>query len=290
MDATEAGPTEASGAETGLAKRSVTGRTRRPLRQRKAAVAGLLALAVAAASVPLWVSRTERLAPLRSGDFEAGFSGWDFGGPDLLPDQGSEVTRDTTTAYEGAASARASIPAGDGNKYARTIWGGFSGRTGELNLVDGDDFTYGVAILLPAGFHDSVQSYFVPVRWDNFGVAQPSRSGLAMYADGELRLVRERDGVEKQVDLLGDTSFRLSEEEWHWLEVRQRLSARDGEALNELRVDGDLIGTSTARNYYGEPVGALRFGIVAIGGDQDLPLTVFYDRAILSRKPIGPVG
>jgi len=254
------------------------------------ALALSLAVALVAVAVVLPLLRSGGATPLRSGDFEAGFRGWDLGGPNVLPVPGAEVTRDTTTAYEGTASARASIPDGDGNKYARTIWGGFSGRPGELRLVAGDDVSYGVALFLPAGFYESMQSYFVPVRWDNFGVANPSRSGLAMYGDGLLRLVRERDGVEEQVNLLGDTTFRLSEQEWHWLEVRQVLSTRDGEALNELRVDDRPVGTSTSRNYYGEPVGALRFGIVAVGGDQIRPLTVFYDRAVLARERIGPAG
>lgn len=226
----------------------------------------------------------------RAGGFDSGFGEWDFGGPSVYPNFGATVTRDTNVVYEGSGSARASIPSGAGNKYARTLWGGVSGQAGDLNYGEGKDFTYGMALYLPPGFHASMQSYFVPMRWDNYGVANVSRGGLAMYADGSMRLFRERAGVENQVNLLGTTTFRLAEGQWHWLEVRQKLSSRDGSALNEVRVDDRLIGSSTTRNYYGEPVGAIRYGIVAIaGGSQTQPLSLYYDRAVLGTGRLGPL-
>jgi hypothetical protein len=229
--------------------------------------------------------------PIRSGGFEDGFTGWDFGGPSVLPNPGGSVVRDTSRAYEGSASAKAVIPSGSGNKYARTLWGGYPGQSGDLNLGEGADFSYGMALYLPPGFHSSMQSYFVPMRWDNYGVANVSRGGLAMYSDGTFRLFRERAGVENQVNLLGSTTFRLAEGQWHWLEVRQKLSSRDGSAVNEVRVNDQLIGSSTARNYYGEPVGVIRYGIVAIAdGAQTNPLTIHYDRAVIGTGRLGRLG
>jgi hypothetical protein len=209
----------------------------------------------------------------------------------VLPNPGGTVTRDTSLVYEGSAAARASIPSGIGNKYARTLWGNTSGQSGALNYGEGDDFSFGMALYLPPGFHANMQSYFVPMRWDNYGVTNVARGGLAMYQDGSVRLFRERAGVEGQVNLLGTTTFRLAEGQWHWLEVRQKLSSRDGSALNELRVNNQLIGSSTARNYYGEPVSAIRYGMVAInGGTQTLPLTVLYDRAVLGTGRLGALS
>jgi hypothetical protein len=226
----------------------------------------------------------------RKGDFENGFAGWDLGGPNVLPSPGASVVPDSELRYEGAASARARLPAGSGSKYARTIWGGTSGQKGALDLGEGEDFTYGMALYLPPGFYSRMQAYFVPMRWDNFGVTNVSRSGLAMYSDGRLRLVREQEGLEDQVNLLGTRTFRLQEGRWHWLEVRQKLSSRDGSALNEVRVDDRLIGRSTSKNYYGEPVSALRFGIVAVSDDaQSRALTIHYDRAILGSGFLGGV-
>jgi len=222
-------------------------------------------------------------APDRLASFESGFGEWDLGGASVYPQVGASVVRDTSRAYDGSAAARASLPAGSGNKYARTLWGNSSGQTGALNYGEGKDFTYGMALYLPTGFYANMQSYFVPLRWDNYGVSNVSRSGLAMYSDGSLRLFRERDGIERQVNLLGSATFRLPEGQWHWLEVRQKLSTRDGSAVNEVRVNDRLIGSSATANYYGQPVSAIRYGIVAIDGSrQTLPLTVHYDRAVLS--------
>jgi hypothetical protein len=224
----------------------------------------------------------------RSGGFDGGFDGWDFGGPSVLPGDGGEVVRDASLAYEGSAAARATIPAGSGNKYARTLWGGIAGQTGSLDYGEGKDFTYGMALYLPAGFYANMQSYFVPMRWDNYGVTHVSRGGLSMHSDGSMRLFRERDGIEQQVSLLGDTTHHLAEGQWHWLEVRQTLSSVDGSAVNELRVDDALVGRSTTRNYYGEPVSAIRYGIVAIAaGTQTRALTVHYDRAVLGTGQLG---
>ncbi len=224
----------------------------------------------------------------RSGSFDDGFVGWDFNGPSVLPNPGGTVTRDTSLVYQGSAAARASVPAGIGNKYARTLWGGIAGQAGALNYGEGQDFSYGMALYLPVGFYANMQSYFVPMRWDNYGVANPSRGGLSMYTDGSLRLFRSRDNLENEVNLLGSTTTRLAEGQWHWLEVRQKLSSVDGRALNELRVNDTLIGSSTTSNYYGEPVGAIRYGIVAIAaGSQTRDLTVHYDRAVLGTGLLG---
>lgn len=254
-----------------------------PSRRTSAVVTALVLLVLLAPRAVLLVHRQQCEAPARFGGFEDGFDAWDRG-PNVLPDPGASVVLDRSPAYEGDTSARATIPAGSGNKYARTLWVGSSGEG--LQLGEGDEFSYGMALHLPEGFHEDVPPYFSPVRWDNFGVENPSRSGLAMYGDGRMRLFREREGREDQVNLLGSTTFRLSEGEWHWLEVRQRLSATDGRALNELRVDDRLIGTSTTRNYYGEPVSALRFGIVAISASSTPRLSLHYDGAALSRERI----
>ncbi len=234
-------------------------------------------------------ARANAFAASRSGDFESGFEEWDLGGASVQPNPGSSVARDTASAYTGSYGARASIAGGGGNKFARTLWGNSPGQSGALDYGEGKDFSYGMALYLPVGFHADMQSYFVPMRWDNFGVTNVSRSGISMWQDGTLRLFRERAGLENQTNLLGTTSFRLSEGQWHWLEVRQKLSSRDGSALNELWVDGRLVGSSTTRNYYGEPVSAIRYGIVAIAdGAQTAPLTVHYDRAVLGTGRLGP--
>jgi len=257
------------------------------------AVASPPAASPAPAPVVVAPSPTPTQAPapsptvLRLGDFE-GERQWDDSA-NVLPNPGGTVTVDSTRAYSGTSSARAHIPAGPGNKYARTIWGGAPGSSSSMDRGEGSDTWYGMALYLPVGFYDSMQGYYVPMRWDNYGYANVSRTGLAMWPDGSMRLFRERAGVENQVNLLGTTTFRLAEGTWHWLEVHQKLSATDGAAVNEVYVDGALIGRSTARNFYGEPLTYLRYGVVAVdGGRQTQALTVWYDRATVSSERVGP--
>lgn len=208
---------------------------------------------------------------------------------DVLPRPGGTVRPERVRTYEGAVAARAAVPAGSGNKFARTVVGGASGGPRALDYAEGDELWFGLAVYLPAGFHDAVASYFSPLRWDNFGTRAVSRSGLAMYEDGRLRLFRERDGVEEQVNLLADVTVALDEERWYWLEVHQRLSSNDGQALNELFVDGREVGSSTMRNYYGEPMTAVRYGIVALSAsEQTAPLELAYDRPTLGSRQVGP--
>lgn len=210
---------------------------------------------------------------------------------DVFPNPGSDVVLVRSQPYSGEEAARASVPGSTGNRYARLVRGGSAGGQGSLDYAEGDEFWFGVAIRLPAGFYDAVPDYFSPLRWDNFGVARVSRSGISLWEDGEFRLFTEQQGEPGQDNLLGDVSVRLSEERWYWLEVHQRLGSEDGRALNTLYVDGQELGTSTKRNYYGDPVTAVRFGIVALSGaDPAQPLTVLFDRPTLGPEQAGPAG
>ncbi|MCW2600007.1 MAG: chitinase [Frankiales bacterium] len=254
---------------------------------------GAVALACAAVACVTAVLPTPsaHAAVLESANFNAGnLSEWQYSSVPNPNPYGATIGVDASRTYEGAYAAKAHTGPGPGIQYARTLWGDTSGTPGSLNWGAGKDVHYGMALYLPQGFNASMQSYFVPMRWDTYGVSNVSRGGLAMYGDGSWRLFRERDGVESQTNLLPST-FRLSEGTWHWLEVHQKLSATDGQAVNELWVDGSKIGSSTARNFYGTPVSAIRYGVVATDQDrQTNPLTVWYDRAVVSDSYIGPVG
>jgi hypothetical protein len=247
---------------------------------------------VAAVALPL-ASSAHAATQTRSDSFESGnLSNWDIA-PNVTPSSSSVVV-DKNNPCSGSYSALAHIPgSASANQFARTIWGNSSGVSGNLNLGQGTDFWYSESLFLPAGFTSSMQSYFVPMRWDNYGVSNVTRSGLAMYQDGTFRLMAEQDKVVPQYNLLGNTAFRLSEGVYHTLEVHQRLNSTNGQALNELYVDKTLVGSSTTRNYFGQPVSAIRYGIVAINqGTQTKPLTVRYDNAYLgsTRNPAASCG
>jgi hypothetical protein len=124
-----------------------------------------------------------------------------------------------------------------------------------------------------------MQRYLAILRWDNFGAPRVSRSGVVIYSDDRARLIAEVEGVEH-----GPISdpFDLPEGRWFSLEVRQRLSSTAGSALNEVYVDGVLVATSTERNYFGEPVRSMRYGIVAVDdGAQTAALSTLVDDAFL---------
>lgn len=225
----------------------------------------------------------------RSATFDAGgFGEWDLQ-PNVAGPGSPSVTTTTSNPCAGAQSARASVGAGSGNKFARTIWGGTVGDPQALNWGDGSEVWYGTALYLPNGFGAAMQSYYVPMRWDTYGVSNVTRSGVSMYASGQWQLFAEQDGVHPQANLLPST-FKLSEGVWHTLEVHQRLSGSAGSALNELYVDGVRMGSSTAPNYFGTPVSAIRYGIVAIDQDrQTNALSVQYDSPYAgpTRRSIG---
>lgn len=131
-----------------------------------------------------------------------------------------------------------------------------------------------------------MQSYYVPMRWDNYGsTANDSRGGISMWSDKRFRLFRLHAGVEDpEVSLTN--SFDITEGAWHWLEVHQKFSTTDGLALNEVFVDDILVAQSTARNYYGYPITRLRNGIVALG-NQTNALEMSMDRLTISSTRVG---
>ncbi|HVF69230.1 MAG TPA: Ig-like domain-containing protein [Xanthomonadales bacterium] len=236
-------------------------------------------------------TRSQAAAPpntTRYADFETGdFSQIQSGNPTLqavnVNPSTSSVVIATDKAYEGSKSAQASIPGVAGNKYARTIF--------ELTApwTEGSDIWYGQAIYFPIGFKNSMQSYFVPMRWDNYGSsANDSRGGISMWSDKRFRLFRLHAGVDAtETSLMG--SFDISEGAWHWLEVHQKFSQTDGVALNEVYLDGALVGSSTAHNYFGVPITRLRNGIVAVDDSaQTNPLNLWIDRLTISTAKIGP--
>ncbi len=240
------------------------------------------------AVVGVLVLLRSQAATLRLADFETGdFSQIQSGNPTLqavnINPSASAVVIANDKAYDGSKSARASIPEGVGNKYARTIW--------ELTSPwsEGTDIWYGQAIYLPVGFKNAMQSYFVPMRWDNYGSSSnDSRGGISMWNDKRFRLFRLHAGIDStETPLVGP--FDISEGVWHWLEVRQKFSQSDGAAINEVYLDDVLIGSSTARNYFGVPITRLRNGIVAMG-DQTNALDLWLDRLSIGTTKLGQLS
>lgn len=185
-------------------------------------------------------------------------------------------------AYEGSRSALATYDGSGENGFARTWF--------DVNWAKGSDVWYGAAYFIPS--KAAMPCYYSLMRWDNYtlyGNPGGDVGGIEVSTSGRARLMRQ--------DYTGDNygvltrEFDLPEGRWFWLEVHQRLSDRDGEALNEVYLDGRQIDSSTKANGRGRPVTEVRHGIVSLGGDcATKPASVFIDRVSVSDAMRGPVS
>lgn len=210
----------------------------------------------------------------------AGFESGTFSEIDQPNATTGSVTVTTERAYEGSRSVRARYDGGTANGYARAIK--------YVSWQEGDDVSYGAAFYLPTGYHAALQGANSIMRWDNYGAygTNGDVGGIEIQSSKQTRL---KFGSYASGTTLGST-FTLPEGRWFWLEVRQRLSRTAGTALNEVRIDGQVVSSSTAVNF-SRPVDRLRVGQVAIhAGLQNNPLTLFFDRMSINPTPRGPLG
>ena len=214
---------------------------------------------------------------------EESFEGGGQGGLESNAVHGALTPVTAPPAYDSTHAMMARYPGGGDIGYARV--------QAPVSWVDGDDVWYGAAYYLPPGFLRSVRDTVDLMRWDNFAShpRDTDHSGLTIWKDGRLRLIKEEHGRRPYTVLIeGD---RLPEGRWVWLEVHQRFSARNGHALNEVYVDAVRVGRSRSANYYGRQVQMLRYGIVAVGTPaQTSPLSLYLDRIVIGPCEVGPRG
>ncbi|MBS1868213.1 MAG: hypothetical protein JSS99_00965 [Actinobacteria bacterium] len=213
----------------------------------------------------------------------ASMDGGKLSGFSQLNTLASTLAVDSSRAYDGTYSAKASYLGGADNAYSRGLW--------NVNWVTGDDVWYSAAYYLPVGFKSAMQGEVDLLRWDNW-LSHPSDTdwgGVVIYGgDKQARLMRFNMKGSSTV-LVGP--FDVPEGRWFTLEVHQRLSGSAGAALSELYLDGTLVGRSTAANTYGRTIERLRTGLVADGGaKQTKPLTLWFDRARISTGPTTLAG
>jgi hypothetical protein len=238
------------------------------------AVLAALALALVAAA-PAGASISPLLASFSTTSFS------DF-------NDGANTTNATLSvvadrAYDSSYSAYANYPGGGVNAYARVIqdvaWGA------------GDDVWYGAAYYLPVGFKAAMQQEVSLQRWDNYSTygSNGDLGGIAIWNSDKLaRLKLGR--YDASTETLLTNGFSLPEGRWFWLEVHQRFSATSGSALNEVYLDGTLVGHSTTANY-DRPIQKLRTGLVAQGGiAQTNSLSLWFDRVSINGSAVGPAG
>jgi len=184
-------------------------------------------------------------------------------------------------AYDGAKSAIASYDGSGKNGFARTWF--------DVNWNRGSDVWYGAAYFIPS--KAAMPCYYSLMRWDNYtlyGNPGGDVGGIEIDTNGRARLMRQ--------DYTGDNhavlsrEFDLPEGRWFWLEVHQKLSNRDGEAVNEVYLDGRRVDANAKANGRGRGVTEIRHGIVSLGGEcASSPVSIFMDRVSVSDGMRGPL-
>ena len=246
----------------------------------KVAVPSLLILLIAVVAVVAFLSTRPGDAPPRGP--LVGFERGDFSEVESHEHKMGRLRVTDARAYEGRRSARATY---DGpGPGAERVWL-------PTNWKTGTDVWYGMALFVP---RDIRWCYWNPLRWDNYdlygGVDDTTRGtgdvgGLAIEHD-RIRVMRNLYGGHEQTLFDGGT---IPLGKWFWLEVHQRFSDRDGQALSELYVDGERRGRSTQANSMGRPIKDLRAGVVNVANQCSSPGSIDFDRLSISDRRRGPV-
>jgi hypothetical protein len=238
------------------------------------AVVAALAFALAAAA-PASASISTLLASFTSTSFSEL-----NGGSNVL---NATLSVASDRSYDGSQAASAAYPGGGVNAYARVIE--------NVNWVAGDDVWYGSAYYLPVGFKAAMQQEVALQRWDNWSTygSDADHGGIVIWNSDKLARLKVGK-YSSSTETLLTSGFALPEGRWFWLEVHQRFSSTSGSALNEVYLDGQLVGRSTTANF-NRPIEKLRTGLVAQGGiAQTNPLTLWFDRVSINSQAVGPAS
>ena len=177
--------------------------------------------------------------------------------------------------YEGTHSARASYSGGGVAGFQR-VWQ-------NVNWANGTDVWYGMALYIP---NTSDYRYWNPLRWDNYRSYQgDGDTGGLTIEQGSIHLVRSNYNREEHVLIDGG---KAPQGRWFWVELHQRFSGTDGQALSELYLDGRKLGSSTNANSAGRGIDNLRAGVVNVAGSCSKASSVDFDRFSISDGMRGP--
>ena len=196
-----------------------------------------------------------RIAHLESGNF----SEFD----DESSQGGASLAITTERAFRGTRSVKATHPGGD--SFARAWY--------DVRWNAGSDVWYGAAFYVP---NRSALSYVNLIRWDNFAsYGNPGGDvGGLQVREGRARLFRSDYGGGNAADL--GASFDIPQGRWFRIDIHQRFSAADGQALSEAYVDGRRVVSSRTANSRGRRIETIRFGYVSVEGP---PSVLYFDEA-----------
>jgi hypothetical protein len=208
---------------------------------------------------------------LRTSSMESG----DFSSFDNTSVTAGTLQISTQRAANGKRSAHATYNGSGSNGYARGQYA--------VDWRSGTDIWYSMSVFLPAGFTSSQRGAVDLIRWDNWSIApnNADHGGLAVSSRGQLVLIKEQLKTQPYTVLLGP--YTMPEGRWVHLEVRQRFASSNGQAVNEVWMDGKRLGSNTTANSYGRQITRLRAGIVSIdSGSQTQPLELWFDDTSIS--------
>ena len=214
----------------------------------------------------------------------AGFETGDFSELQMNQANNGSMAISTAPAASGTRSARATVFGGVNAQYARV------GYVGPWN--PGARVVYKGSFFFPGGFFSGLTNQMDLMRFDNWDdrPTASEQTGLTINPSGtgtKLYLFRNQLGTGGAGITYIAGPFALpTENAWHSLEVRQTLSPFGGWASNALYVDGVLQGSSTNANMFGNPGNRynwFRAGIVASGGTQTNPISLFIDNLSMTK-------
>jgi hypothetical protein len=203
----------------------------------------------------------------------------------------SEFTQGCKTSGSGTYSVSSS-GAYSGTRFLRTSVSGNSGvsfarAAQNLSIGLGSDFWFGAAVRLKTGFYN-VGGQVRLFAWDTYPASPTQRGGIWIDSTGRVVVYRHSDGGgQVPLVILGDRA--VPEGKWVWMEIHQRLSNTDGQALTEVYVDGVSVGSSTLHNINGGTVTRYRVGITDASAAKTA-VTADFDRAYLGPKQLGVPG
>jgi len=191
-------------------------------------------------------------------------------------------TLSTTTdrAYDGTRAAKATYDGSGGNGFARTWF--------HVDWGKNSDVWYGAAFYIPS--KATMPCWYSLMRWDNYVLygSGGDVGGVEVSISGRARVMREDYSGANYAVLTKEAV--LPEARWFWLEVHQKISNVDGQALNELYVDGVKIDSTTTANSRGRQITEVRHGLVAMAGECAPANTMYFDRVSATGGMRGPMS
>lgn len=206
---------------------------------------------------------------------------------------GSSAMRDTSNAYAGTASLKVHVEATECSPYARGIFNSNSPN----HIVEGDELWFGAALFLPSGFFNAHTKYTDLIRIDSYvsdggslnKASEQQSINFASFSNDDLYVQAESsEGAKTLVGPLSPSV--LSENSWHWVEIRAHLDKDAGDAITQLKIDGTSHGSSSGPNFFAgrADFNRLRYGIVSAGSSGSGNLTLYIDRVSVSPSERGP--